>query len=561
MDRMGSRLRWWCLLAGCLMALAVAGWSGRAQGDLSTASAVGLQSTSDSDPTFEVLWEVSLQGWAHMMIIKDGVVYTQWTSGLLSAVDLYRGQVLAVATNVAFETAPFVIGDTIYSYNVGALHALNRYTLEETAVLPIPGGGYAENVPYDAETDCAFIWRANEFGEAQMSAVRISDGQDAWMSPVTFGQAEKNASSPLVPGDDSVYVLGADGTNRVWRLDKASGAVRWVTDIEPGDFADFNNMIYDHAHDVIYGATTNATCFAVRRTDGALLWKQRFVGFQVHSTLSYHAGQVYVPLFRAFYGPGANAALDAATGLPLWMEPSLYGSDGWSAMAVDDRYLYRGTHSAAGKIIIRDRFNGRLVWSVDTGYPQPCTNPVQSDGIVVFGNAANLIGLRVGRGLPVDCPWHGVNGTGYNPGAILWDDPAPDLDDDDDGLPDHWELGRFGHLFHSGNEDRDGDGRNAHEEYLAGTDDGDASDLLKLESLRDGRTLSFRFATRRASGLGYEGLERYYRIEAATDLLNPIWQPIPEAARIKGDGKPFNLSLEMTTLARMYRVAVWLEPK
>ncbi|MGE5257167.1 MAG: PASTA domain-containing protein [Hyphomicrobiales bacterium] len=52
----------------------------------------------------------------------------------------------------------------------------------------------------------------------------------------------------------------------------------------------------------------------------------------------------------------------------------------------------------------------------------------------------------------------------------------PQVDDDQDGLPDAWEYARFGHLDQGGQDDADGDGYSNYQEYRAGTDPADRSE-------------------------------------------------------------------------------------
>jgi hypothetical protein len=59
------------------------------------------------------------------------------------------------------------------------------------------------------------------------------------------------------------------------------------------------------------------------------------------------------------------------------------------------------------------------------------------------------------------------------------------LDTDGDGLPDEWEA-RFGLDAHNAADrdaDRDGDGLTNGQEYVAGTDPGQASSVLKVDRL------------------------------------------------------------------------------
>ena len=86
-----------------------------------------LAGTAMETDGFEVIWELSVSGWAHMPIIKDGVVYNVWCAGdgSLTATDLYTGQLLKRKTSAGSATAPFIVGNNIYSYRSSALHEIN----------------------------------------------------------------------------------------------------------------------------------------------------------------------------------------------------------------------------------------------------------------------------------------------------------------------------------------------------------------------------------------------------------------------------------------------------
>lgn len=256
----------------------------------------------------------------------------------------------------------------------------------------------------------------------------------------------------------------------MYRLDKRTGDVRSVTDLGFCPTLQFNNPIYDRKHDQIYASRLNGTVFSLRRTDGAIQWSQSFPDFLICSSLTYHGGIVYVPLWNSS-GTGAVAALNAVNGDILWYQDGFFGEDGWSAMAVCDRYLYRSSHGTTpSRIIVQDRFTGELVWTAETDGLGTCTNPILSDGIVVFGTRSQMVALKVGEGLPVNSSWHGVTATGANPGAILWEESDPDPDEDGDGLPDIWEVATFGNLFQQATDDFDGGGLVNRAEHDMGLD-------------------------------------------------------------------------------------------
>jgi len=115
------------------------------------------KSTLAQEDNFEAIWEYSLSGWAHMPIIKDGIVYNAWTGGALAATDLKTGELLRKADGVADATAPFIVGNKIYSYDgYNTVYELDLNTFQELRTITIPYAQYTENIPYDEDTGYFF---------------------------------------------------------------------------------------------------------------------------------------------------------------------------------------------------------------------------------------------------------------------------------------------------------------------------------------------------------------------------------------------------------------------
>jgi hypothetical protein len=94
-------------------------------------------------------------------------------------------------------------------------------------------------------------------------------------------------------------------------------------------------------------------------------------------------------------------------------------------------------------------------------------------------------------------------------------------DSDGDGLPDDWELWRFGSLNYGPNDDPDGDGNPNYAEWVADTDPMNRSSALRLNSVTAGpgtATLSISPSASRACF-----------IEQSTDLKN--WSLLPAIVR------------------------------
>ncbi len=512
-------------------------------------------------PNFRVLWKRSLgTGGAHMMIVHDGIVYTQWTDGLLSAIELRTGKVLAVATNVAMATAPFVAGEFLYSYKWGRLSELKLRTLELVRQVDIPGGQYFEAIPYDAETRRFFLRRHAANGEDTLTAFQLPEMTVAWERGLG-GAATNNYGSAMLPGDDSVCVQAADASRiRLFSVNKHNGAVNWTADLGEGDYVEYFNPIYDRLTDRLFVFTMYHGVAAVRRDNGAVVWRWSvpLPNHSLRSTLTHHRGVVYAAMFQ-HPDTGAYAALDADTGRPLWVRPGFFREDGWSPNAVAGRYLFRNTHGPATAVVVQDRATGDLVWSEDIGGYGMCTSPVLSDGIAVFGTLPYLVAVQVGRGLPVNASWAGAGNAKFYPGAVI-DQESSVLDEtDEDGLPDIWEMETFGHQFVQGADDTDGDGVNDLTEYVAGTDIRDPHSVPRLALRGNGANRTAIFPMRKASGVGYTGLERRYTIETSRSL-DGDWEPYAGHENVLAGDRDIMIPAPLSPGTRFFRVKVWLQP-
>ncbi|MBK9137614.1 MAG: PQQ-binding-like beta-propeller repeat protein [Verrucomicrobia bacterium] len=495
-----------------------------------------------------------------MMIVHEGIVYTQWTDGLLSAIELRTGKVLAVATNVAMATAPFVAGEFLYSYSWGRLSELRLRTLELVRTLDMPGAQYFEAIPYDSETRRFCLRRRSDTGEDTLTAFQLPEMTIAWERGLG-GAATNNFGSAILPGDGSVCIQAADDTRiRLLSFNLLDGRLNWATDLGPGNYVEFYNPIYDRLRDRLYVFTMYNGVTAVRRENGEVVWHWPvpLPNHSLRSTLTHYRGVVYAAMFQ-HPDTGAYAALDADTGQPIWIRPGFFREDGWSPNAVAGRYLFRNTHGPATAVVVQDRHTGDLVWSEDIGGYGMCTSPVLSDGIAVFGTLPYLVAVQVGRGFPVNASWAGAGNANFYPGAVV-DRESSVLDDtDEDGLPDIWEMETFGHRFVQGADDTDGDGVNDLTEYVAGTDIRDPHSVPRLALRGNGANRTAIFPMRKASGIGYTGLERRYTIETSRSL-DGDWEPYAGHENVLAGDRDIVIPAPLSPGARFFRVRVWLQP-
>lgn len=125
---------------------------------------------------------------------------------------------------------------------------------------------------------------------------------------------------------------------------------------------------------------------------------------------------------------------------------------------------------------------------------------------------------------------------------IFLDSAFNELDSDGDGLPDWWEMAKFGSLGQNGSADPDGDGMSNLAEYLAGTDPNSALSVLKLEIVNDGglRRLIYANTTKSVS----------VQYRNAADL--GAWMDL-QWPSIEGDGRPSFLDSDSIS-RRFYQI-------
>jgi outer membrane protein assembly factor BamB len=384
---------------------------------------------------FSLAWQrYGEGGWAEHPILHAGVVYVPWTDRKVTAIDLATGEVLhsLPGVNNSIGTAPFIAGNSLYSYGEAGMYEIALDTFEISRTIPISSAWYTENVPYDAETGYFFVRQATDQYKGRVTAVRLVDGAIVWSYPKELSGGFENHQNVLVVGD-SVFFQATNpywqGQSKFYRLNKRTGEEIWAKPLSSIAIDDtsrggYNNPIYDEDHDAIYVTETwndqHARLYVFRPSDGELLWSKDFPGWAIESTLSYYDGVLYLPLHN-FNGSGSYMALSVTDRQVVWEEPGFFNEDGWSATAVDDRYLYRATHGGEdGNLIVQDRLDGTLAWSLPVDDPAVCFNPVLSNGMVVLGGGRSVYAIQASVGQAVDSDYHGKNATGYNPGAIYW---------------------------------------------------------------------------------------------------------------------------------------------
>ncbi len=107
-------------------------------------------------------------------------------------------------------------------------------------------------------------------------------------------------------------------------------------------------------------------------------------------------------------------------------------------------------------------------------------------------------------------------------------------DTDGDGLPDAWELARFGDLSRNGTA-LGANGQTLLQNYVAGTDPANPNDRFALNIAPGVPSRLVSFLARQASGPGYENRSRIYALEYATNLNSGPWVGVPGRTNILGN--------------------------
>lgn len=134
------------------------------------------------------------------------------------------------------------------------------------------------------------------------------------------------------------------------------------------------------------------------------------------------------------------------------------------------------------------------------------------------------------------------------------------IDTQNDGVPDGWQLASLGTTTSNLGSDPDGDHATDAAEYTAGTGPRDASDAFRLGLQRDGADLLVTLRALAATGTGYEGRQRFYALEVASDPVAGPWQVVENHNRIPGNNQLLTYRQPAGIEGpRFYRARVWLE--
>ncbi len=132
------------------------------------------------------------------------------------------------------------------------------------------------------------------------------------------------------------------------------------------------------------------------------------------------------------------------------------------------------------------------------------------------------------------------------------------LDLDGDGMPDAWEHEKLGGTGYGPEDDRDRDGSGNRDEYVAGTDPSDPADRFALRIAREDSAVVVSLFGRSASGPGYEGMARFYRLERAVGALPGPWDPVEGYTNLAGADRWIRYVPPAAAAPAFYRAWTWL---
>ena len=130
-------------------------------------------------------------------------------------------------------------------------------------------------------------------------------------------------------------------------------------------------------------------------------------------------------------------------------------------------------------------------------------------------------------------------------------------DSDGDGLPDAWELARFGHLG-NGPGTINGNGQTTVANYVSGVNPNDPTGTFRLTITESAPNKFVSFFAYRSSGPGYEGYDRYYALEYATNPPTGPWLGVLNYTNILGNNATISYQTAEPNPKAFYRGRVSL---
>ena len=310
-----------------------------------TSLAVGL---APQPPLELVKWMEDV--YADQFSVHKGVLYAArgGEPNTLTAISLESGEELwsfsIPGSRGACDNVPAVIGDLVLigGQQGSALHAVSRVTGKEVWAVPTRSL-YARCVVSDGSA--AFVCSDS------LLCIELPAGAIRWKYPI-------NAAITPTVDESSVYL---NANNRLWAIDKTSGALRW------------NTWAYDRSYsqvivdgDVLY-YTEGDTVRAANKSDGEVLWQYGVSHVTRLSQLATGAlalggGSLCVSAWEDTTGIAQLHVLDKANGTLRWRKqfsgkgvftPTVVGNTVY-AVEFHNRTLWAFNLATGAEVLRRD---------------------------------------------------------------------------------------------------------------------------------------------------------------------------------------------------------------
>ena len=131
-------------------------------------------------------------------------------------------------------------------------------------------------------------------------------------------------------------------------------------------------------------------------------------------------------------------------------------------------------------------------------------------------------------------------------------------DSDNNGLPDLWELSRFG-VTGQNPSAVNLNGQTTLQNYIAGTDPNDPTSVFKLGVTANNGQVAVSFLALRAQGPGYDGATRFYSLESDTNVGGGQWLGVSNFTNLQGADQILIFSTPGTQPKSFYRGSVRLQ--